>query len=65
MPLFPRSKRLLNGKSVGTIECCRVQGSAIPTTKQQTIAHAVRYIMPFGRGTIISSVSVLPIVLGS
>ena len=22
MPLFPRSKRLLNGKSVGTIESC-------------------------------------------
>ena len=65
MPLFPRSKRLLNGKSVGTIECCRVQGSAIPTTKQQTIAHALRYIIPFVKGIIIPSASVLPIVPGS
>ena len=30
---------------------------------QQTIAHAVRYIMSFGKGIIIPSVSVLPTVL--
>ena len=49
-------------KSVGTIAYYSVEALDCPLLSNEAIAHAIRYTMPFQKGTIIQSVSSIAII---